>query len=515
MKLTGITTLLAGCIIASMAYAADGASANAPGGKFEVTLKPLRNGQSEVGAIEVRETISDVAAAGAKPFELTAPVVYPGAMRVADRMDKLEVRDAKGAVTLAVVDDKAVPGGFPYFRHWIAQRAVQYPVTVVYRANVQPPGGPNGPAFGIRPAAGGVSGAGAGFIAIPGNPTIASSHVKWDLSDLANGSLGVSSFGDGDFDLAGGAEDLWNGWYLAGPAQHYAPPSGVPFGAYWLGKPPYDMTTEMTWAAKAYQYLGDYFGYLKPSPNYRVFMRVLDTPPNGGGTALFHSFMLSMGKDDPKSKNIDNMHETLFHEMTHQWVGEIEGDDGANAWFNEGLTVYFTTILPLKGKLESVDIYEKVINSQAEAYYTSPAKNWSADKIAHVGFGDESIRHTPYMRGALYFANLDSEIRARSHGKRGLKDLLMPIFDSRQEGTRFDQQAWEAAITKELGPQAVTDFRAALIEGTKTVVPASDAFGPCFKRVAAKLSTAKGDSVDGYQWKRIPEVADERCAEHL
>lgn len=209
------------------------------------------------------------------------------------------------------------------------------------------------------------------------------------------------------------------------------------------------------------------------------------------------------------------MHETLFHEMTHQWVGFIEGDPGATAWFQEGLTVYFTTILPLKGQLETVDIYAKVINKQAAAYYTSPAKNWSAEKIASVGFGDENIRHTPYMRGALYFAGLDSEIRAKSHGNRGLKDLLMPIFESRQKGKTFDQPAWERAISQELGPQAVADFRAELVEGSKTVVPGSDAFGPCFKREPAQLAGPKGESLEGYQWVRVPGVADDKCAEHL
>ena len=82
-------------------------------------------------------------------------------LMVADRVQDLTVTDAKGAVPLASVDDPAAPGGFPYFRHWTAQRPVSYPVTISYRSAVQPAGAPQGPPFGIRPSGGGVSGAGA------------------------------------------------------------------------------------------------------------------------------------------------------------------------------------------------------------------------------------------------------------------------------------------------------------------------------------------------------------------
>ena len=502
---------LMGSILSCSVVAAP-ATPNASVGKLNVSLKPVRNARGEVDAIEVTEVINGTSATDGKALSLDAPAFYPGAMKVADRVTGLKAHDAAGEIAFTVEEDKSQPGGFPYFRHWIAKRAVTYPVTFSYKALVQPTGGPNGPAFGIRPTGGGVSGSGGGFIMIPSNVDIGTSHVHWDLSGLAKGSVGVSSFGVGAFDLAGTPDKLYDGWFLAGPTQHYAPPSNVPFGAYWLGTPPFDMSREMTWAAKAYQYLGEYFGYLQPAPGYRVFVRVLDTPPNGGGTALFHSFMLSMGKGDPKSRNIGVLRETLFHEMTHQWVGQIEGPDGVVAWFEEGLTVHFTTILPFKGGLESADSYRDEINSIAKDYYTSPAKNWSAARIAEVGFTNETIRHTPYMRGAMYFASLDAEIRHASHGKRTLKDFLMPLFEARQKGHGFDQHAWEQAITKELGPQAVSDFRDEVIDGTKTVVPASDAFGPCYRREAVKLQTDKGGAVEGYQWTHVPGVTGDRCS---
>jgi predicted metalloprotease with PDZ domain len=210
--------------------------------------------------------------------------------------------------------------------------------------------------------------------------------------------------------------------------------------------------------------------------------------------------------------SIADRRETFFHEMTHQWVGDIEAAEGVKAWFVEGLTVYYTTVLPLRGGLIPIDEYAERVNRQAREYYESPARNWSAAKIAEIGFGDERTRHTPYMRGALYFADLDRQIRQRSHGRRDLDAFLCPMFVSRQRGVRFDVTAWESMLGKELGPRAVAEFRAELLDGTKTVVPADGAFGPCFSRVREK---PPGDSNDDnppiYQWARVTLVPDALC----
>ena len=84
------------------------------------------------------------------------------------------------------------------------------------------------------------------------------------------------------------------GWYMAGPASRFPARGDVNgFSAAWLGRPPFDAEPEMVWAADLYARLGETFRYLDPAPRYRVFMRFLETPPFGGGTALGNSFMLS------------------------------------------------------------------------------------------------------------------------------------------------------------------------------------------------------------------------------
>lgn len=475
---------------------------------FDVTLKPVLDEARAVSAVEVRSTI-DRAPPDSPPLTLTAPIVYAALRGVADRVTKLELRDAQGIVALDATDDPPVPGGFPYFRHWTPTRAVTYPVSITYTSLVQPPGSPNGPPFGIRPSGGGVSGAGSGFLVIPGNFEEITSTVRWDLSAFARGAAGVASRGEGEFSVHGSPALLYDSWYMAGPVERY-PAEGEAggFSASWLGQAPFDVAREMAWAAQLYRYLGEAFGYLDPAPEYRVFMRFLDTPPVGGGTALSRSFMYSRASA-PFDPQAAGPREVLAHEMIHQWTGGIDAPDGVSSWFSEGLTTYYTALLPMRGGYMSVDDTAQAIDAMARGYWGSVARDWSAEKIAHAGFGDESIRHVPYNRSGLWFASLDARIRAKSAGRRTIDDFLRPIFESREHGVVFDHAAWKQALTAELGAGVAAEWERVILGGGM-FVPEPNAFGPCFERVP-KRYTVDGHDVEGYAWVRAAAVPDETC----
>lgn len=493
--------LLAGAVSA-IAFCAQAAP------RLDTVLKPVREGGPEVTAIEVK---AELAEGVGDTLVLSAPVTYAGVRDVADRVQGLVVRDAKGVIPLAVADDPAAPGGFPYFRHWTAQRAVSYPVTISYRSLVQPAGAPQGPPFGIRPSGGGVSGAGAGFLVLPEKVGEAQLKLRWDLSDLAKGSSAVASFGDGDVTLTGEPETLRQAWYMAGPMGRYPQSGDVDgFSGTWLGQSPFDPAAELEWSGKLYQQLDKDFGYLKPAPRYRVFMRFLDTPPVGGGTALPNSFMLSRAAA-PRDPAAKGPRVTFAHEMIHQWVGGVEspGAVGVSSWFSEGLTTYYTALAPMRAGFSSVEEYGEQINAAARGYWGSEARDWSAEKIAKAGFGSESIRHVPYNRSALYFADLDAQIRAKSGGKRKLDDLLAPMFVSREKGVRFDHDAWKAMVTAELGPQAVETFEKVVLGG-EMFTPDAGAFGPCFTRKATTYKVGEA-TLDGYEWTRVASVPDATC----
>ncbi len=476
--------------------------------RLDTVLKPVRDGGTEVVAIEVT---AELAGGQGDGLVLSAPVVYAGVRGVADRVQDLVVTDAKGVVPLASVDDPAAPGGFPYFRHWTAQRAVTYPVKISYRSAVQPAGAPQGPPFGIRPSAGGVSGAGAGFLVLPEKFGEAELKLRWDLSGLAKGSTAVASFGDGDVTLTGSPEKLRQAWYMAGPMGRYPTTGAVDgFSGTWLGQAPFDPAAELEWSGKLYQQLDKDFGYLKPAPRYRVFMRFLDTPPVGGGTALPNSFMLSRAAA-PRDPAAEGPRTTFAHEMIHQWVGGVDspGAVGISSWFSEGLTTHYTALAPMRAGFSTVAEYGEQIDAMARGYWGSEARDWSAEKIAKAGFGSESIRHVPYNRGALYFADLDAKIRAKSGGKRKLDDLLAPMFVSREKGAAFDHEAWKAMVGGELGPDAIATFEKVVLGG-EMFVPDAGAFGPCFTREPAAYDVG-GVQVQGYRWVRLASVPDAVC----
>lgn len=475
---------------------------------FDTLLRPVRMGGTEVAAIAVRSVIREGEIAGGR-LSLSAPIVYAGVVGIADRVEDLVVTDRAGLVPLRIENDAPVAGGFPYYRHWRAERDIAWPVIITYRSLVESVSNRRGPPFGIRPTLGGVSGAGSGFLVLPENVNATLSRVRWDLSDLQAGSIASSSFGDGDFELAAAPAELRQGWYLAGPAGRY--PANGPsrgFSATWLGVPPWDPAQAMAYTARVYDYLKRFFRAPNPPP-YRVFVRVLDTPPFGGGTALTNSFMLSRGPAQP-GESTEGPRGVLFHEMIHGFVGGIEGPVGVTSWFSEGLTSYYTTNLQLRGGFISVADYGEAINEVARDYYTNPARNWSAARIVEVGFSDNDIRHLPYRRGQLYFADLDARIRAASGGRRNLDIVMREVFERRRSGWTFDHDAWRAIVAREAGPEAAQAFDALIIEGSATIVPASDAFGPCFAREPASFE-AGGRSVEGYRWVRVAGVADDRC----
>lgn len=492
------------------------ADAAAAGGRFETVLRPVRDGGAEVTAIEVESVIRAGLADDSRPLSLSAPIVYAFVPGIADRVENLVASDVAGEIPLLQEDDPADPSGWPYYRHWRTGRGVSFPVTVRYRSLVRPADGRRGPPFCIRATAGGVSGAGSGFLVLPENVTSTTSAVRWDLADLAPGSRAVASFGDGDFELAGPPEELRQGWYMAGPYDRY-PDGGDAggFSASWLGAYPFDARAEMELAGEAYAWLGEFFAYLDPPPRYRVFMRVVNDPEaRSTGTALTNSFLHSRGPIKPEDEAGDAPRGTFFHEMIHLWAGAIEGPPARVSWFSEGLTSYYTNLLPMLGGFQTVAEYGEGANEIARNYYTNAARNMSADEIAAIGFREEMTRRLPYQRGALYFADLDAKIRAATQNAENLHSFMRGIFRMReQEGFRFDEDRWIDLVGERLGPSAREEFQDVVING-KTLVPVTDAFGPCFERRPASYTTDAGDKVEGYEWVRVEAIADETCRKY-
>jgi hypothetical protein len=322
--------------------------------------------------------------------------------------------------------------------------------------------------------------------------------VSWDLSELPAGSVGAITFGAGAAIVPGPPSEVTGQWMLAGPARVFKSTRAPGFEFYVLGDPPFDVAATVDWADRSYAYLAKSLNYLG-TPAYRMFLRTLDVPayatgsarPEGGGA------LLTVG-DTLGKQPLSHFKNTIFHEMTHQWVGDLSG---AGSWFVEGLTTYLSAVLPCEAGLEPAEFCAAGINRWTSNYYGGVARNWSLAKIDETAGGEE-VRTAPYGRGMLYFGLVNAQLQAKSKGRRNLQDVLAPLFVARTKGVRLDEAAWEAMLLRELGQPAVAEFRASVMEGTKTIVPPSNAFGPCLTRVQVKLALHESQQqTDGYEWR--------------
>ncbi len=144
-----------------------------------------------------------------------------------------------------------------------------------------------------------------------------------------------------------------------------------------------------------------------------------------------------------------------------------------------------------------------------------PYRNESAESIARLGFstgvGAGSAQNVPYLRGSLYFADVDAQIRRASGGQRKLDDVILALFEQRRQGEALTADNLVDALVDEIGPAARDQFEAVILRG-ETFVPEPGAFGPGFLRRERKLKV-NGQEVVGYEWVRDPSVPDARCRE--
>lgn len=481
---------------------------------YQVTLKPTLSETGEVDAIEVTARLNKGLAQGEDRLKLMVPITYVMVTGIAERTLNLTVTDAEGDIPLSYEDGEPVPGGFPYFRTLTAEREVSFPVMISYRSLVQPAYGPNGPAFGIRPSRGGVSGSGAGFMLYPSNTMAETSVLDWDLSAFAGEeTIGVTTYGAGRVEVDRSPAQLVQAWLMAGATERF--PTGdedSKFNGYWLGDFPYNVEAELEFTEHMYEFLGGFFTHLDPAPRYTVFLRQLDTQPFGGATALYNSFMLSRGPAREEEFGQPGPRQTFVHEMLHQWVGFIAEDHGNATWFNEGLTTYYEYTLPFRAGEISFEEFVEGLNELSERYFANPGRSMTADQIVNIGFDDGDIRHVPYVRGAFYFADLDARIRAASNGERTFDDLMERVFRERENGTLvLTIESWAVEAAKETGADELSRVREINIDGA-FFLPSVNAFGGCV--VGEETNETRGDrTFESMVWLPVPKASPNDCYE--
>jgi predicted metalloprotease with PDZ domain len=363
-------------------------------------------------------------------------------------------------------------------------------------------------------------------------------HFRWDMSDLPAGSTTASGLTD-DNDISAPLSTLMNTYMMAGRLHRY-PAQGDQGGfiGYWVGSPAWDPARVMEWTAQMYVYMRAFHGDTGRRV-YRVMGRMY-APPAYGGSALENHFVFN-APAAPRDTTDKGPLLLLTHEMGHSYVRGLQNPGGgglSNNWFSEGLNEYYAVTLALRSGLGPLDLVLATINLQTRSYYTNPRRNMPADSVARIGLNDVNVQNVSYQRGLLFWADMDAQIRAATNGRRNLDSVVVPMMTraraqaaiGRTQGEQgrpaggFTPDELVAALAKEIGPAARREFDAVIVRG-ETLVPASNAFGPCFELRPSQLpmparsgssfdTEARPQSagtMDGYLWYRVPEVPDERC----
>lgn len=291
--------------------------------------------------IDVAMTVPDATAiAGAPVFWM--PYIVANVESAARTLAIGQVSDVKGELVLSPQDaEKGTQ------RVWIAARDVSGSLTIRYRVPVDntPSAIGTGPPFQLRTEGNGFSGAGLTFLLAPAGERPYRISVHFDLSALGAGATAMTIFGDGDVHLdAEPFGRLTQGFYMAGQLRRYPPGVGAGgFSSAWLDPIPFDGAALMAWTEGLYRWYSSFFRADAARP-YRVFMRYNPINP-GGGVALPNAFVVT---HDAKSTSPDDLKVTLAHEMLHTQIAGIAQwfSEGAATYYARELAMRAGALTP-------------------------------------------------------------------------------------------------------------------------------------------------------------------------
>ena len=387
--------------------------------------------------------------------------------------------DAKGDLPLRIVKAPALAGQPIEPQLFIPGRETSGDVTLNYSARVTDANSPRprGPSYDLRGTEGGFGGSFFSFLPLPLEQRGAADiKVTWDFSRVGSGAEAASTRGPGDLAARISPDELRQAFFLAGRLEKFRSGANPLFSAYWIGTPPFDARARSEWTGRSLTVLQQFFRDREARP-YTLLMRPFPLPRDGGGAAR-GGFMLEYGF----GKLGDASRQIMFtHEMIHHFVGSLEGDSSALAWYGEGLAEYYKTRLPYRAGMLTLREVADETSFMTNAYYTSPLVAASYDEVSRNRWAGGAAQGVPYNRGFIYFVDLNAKIVKASGGARSLDHLVLAMLERKHAGQSYDIAAWREMLRAELGDAGPRDLEAML--AGQLIIPPDDAFGPCLHRV--------------------------------
>lgn len=350
---------------------------------------------------------------------------------------------------------------------WHARRATRGAIRIAYRAKareVDVATSDGHPPVDLRFEAGGVTGPGHAFLALPPLEGKFDVYLRWVIPHGA-GKTGVCSFGAGNLDLgAMSFEALLDCHYMVGDVTSVGP-SQAPVSVHYLTRPSFDTHAFAEHTAKMNQALATTFHAI-PTP-FRVFLR--HNPYRGlSGSALTHSFVA--GWNEHTLDSVERLEAFIDHELVHEWVG-LDGPYDETVWYNEGIADYYGIVLPFRAGLISEGLFLSRVNLQARLGYASVYRNVPLSDFAPLYWRDFRAQQEPYYRGFFYFARLDVALRDHGRHHYTLDDLVRRVREQRRSGERVQVDTWQVMVADELGHEG-TRLLDDLLRGSMEPPPA-------------------------------------------
>ena len=167
-----------------------------------------------------------------------------------------------------------------------------------------------------------------------------------------------------------------------------------------------------------------------------------------GGTGRYEGFALygTGNADEPMLRRL------LAHEHTHNWIPHQQGrmPDGPQEpsayWYSEGMTDFYTDRTLLRSGVWSLTDFIGHMNEMMRDYDVSPVRTVPNSQIVSDFWKGGDVEQLPYQRGYLLAFIWDARIRAASHGRFNLDDVMFAMRD------RY------MAAASELKPDVVLSF---------------------------------------------------------
>jgi hypothetical protein len=401
----------------------------------------------------------------------------------------LSARDSLGALELFHEDRDEYP---ITYRTYKVSRDTSGPVEFSYEIlpRVVPEDYRSSPYFDFRAEQGGANGAGVTFLAEVMGASDCGIKFRWDLSEMPEGSRGVSSFGEGGF-ACGSPSDIVNAYYACGKLKSIEKGQ---FGMYWLSDPPFDLDLAASWVRELFLKMAGFFG--DSGGAYRVFIRKDPFEKSGGGTALARSYML--GYSDAMKPTLGGLKNLFAHEMVHNWTQCKDEPYGYGTWYSEGTAEYYSVMLPLRFGLSTPEKTLVQIRKRSKEYFLNPTRHLSNMEAAAQAWIDRRTQKIAYGRGFFFLGNLDA--RLRREGK-SIDDFVKQLATKALEtGEAPSVEDMLEALKAHAGNSAI-EAHDEMDKGAP-FDPDPDSFGPLFTcfEAEAEEESGNGKRVDAKFW---------------